>query len=91
MAGRKKQLADNTDKLNFSLTQEAQSALQLILSRRKNLGHERCVNSQIVDDAIMQLAAKEAGITREMILSLIGVGATQPEKETNLKKFPKKD
>jgi hypothetical protein len=91
MVGRKKQLSDDAEKLNFSLTPEEQLVLHVIRVRRKKHLPERSGQSQIVADALWKLLLEEEKVPREYITRLSEVALTESERDSKIKEFPSKD
>jgi hypothetical protein len=85
MAGRPKTIADDADKLRFSLAPEVQAILQLIRAKRKKGGKGRTNPSDIVADGLWKLAEAE-GIPRKEVEKWIALGPP-----TNMREFPKKE
>jgi hypothetical protein len=87
MVGRPKTIADDADKLRFSLSPEEQAVLQLIRAKRKKSGKGRTNESEIVADGLWHIAEAE-GIPREAVEKLI---APEPPTDTNVREFRKKE
>ena len=86
MVGRPKTLADDVDKLRFSLRPEDQAVLHLIRAKRKKRGAGRTNPSDIVADGLWSIAESE-GIPREEVEKLIGGDSTK----NNVREFAKKN
>jgi len=93
MKGRKKQLSDDAEKLNFSLTPEEQLVLHVIRVRRKKHLPQRSGQSQIVADALWKLLLEEEKVPREYITRLSEVEAevSDSESKPKIKEFPNKE
>lgn len=89
VAGRKKQLSDDAEKVHLSLTAEEQLVLHVIRTRRKKRGHERNNQSQIVVDALWKLLLEEERVPRDHITRLLEVEMPISNKEKKLREFPK--
>ena len=87
MAGRKKWLSEDVDKLHFSLTTEEQLVLHVIRLRRKKRLAERSGQSQIVADSLWKLLLEEEKVPREYITRLSDVEVAGEETK-KIRKFP---
>ncbi len=89
MAGRPKTLAEDVDRLHFSLSPEEQLVLQLIRVRRKKRSEARSTPSEIVADGLWQILERVEGITRDQVEKLIAVGSAVVR--GNVKEFRMKE
>jgi hypothetical protein len=91
MVGRKKQLSEEAEKIQVSLTPEEQLVLQVIRVRRKKHLPDRSNQSQIVADALWKLLLEEEKVPREYITRLSEVELVKEKQDRKIKEFPKKE
>jgi hypothetical protein len=91
MAGRKKHLSDDAEKLQVSLTPEEQLVLQVIKVRRKKRLPGRSGQSQIVADGLWKLLLEEENVPREYITRLSDLGDSGSGTTNNVREIRTKD
>lgn len=91
VAGRKKHLSDDAEKLQVSLTPEEQLVLQVIRARRKRRLSDRSAQSQIVVDGLWKLLLEEERVLREHITRLTDVEVPNSESSKKVREIRNKD
>lgn len=90
-AGRKKQLSEEAEKLQVSLTPEEQLVLQVIRARRKKRLSERSGQSQVLADGLWKLLLEEEKVPREYITRLTDVEGPGSEANSKIREIRGKD